>query len=905
MSPSLTLSARLYRFLLRRLVPSLSPGYAREAEAVFRAAGVDAWTKGPRAFVAFAWREVRHLLRSALSERRSRRAAGAGGSPGPSWPAGSGKRGAGKSLAAGVWDVLSLDLRYAVRNLARAPGFVVVSIASLTFGIGTAAGLFTIVNAALLRPLPLAREPEALVRVFSAGPTYQTGPISYPDFLDIRERTQTLEDLAVLRGRSLILGQPSEGGRPARGLEVSENYFDVLGIPMARGRAFLPEDITAGGQVAVIGHQFWQDRFGGDPHVLGRTLRVDGKPFTVVGVAPEGMVSPASPELAEVVVPIMEFRDERGRASITGVGRMRKGVTIAQVRAELAGVTAHLREEYPDYWAGDRPRQLTAMTFREALLPGNAQAALVAAGFLTVVGLILLIACSNVANLLLTRAWRRRGEVAVRSALGAPRRRILGQLFTENLLLFGIAGMLSVGFVRLFVAAAARGIESLPVGRINLAVDARVLLFVGALVLITGLTFGLLPALHASRPNLVPALKGREVPPRYRFLGIRNLLAGAQVGGSLVLVLVSLLLAKSLAHASHLDPGFRAQGVAVVELDLSHTGYGEAEGRQLFASLQERVGALPGATRTALAERIPLEGGSTLIGGLEPEGYEPAPGEHFVAPMSTITPGYLELMRIRLLRGRDFTAEDKAGAERVMLVSQAFVDRFWPGESGVGKQVRSSGGPPYRVVGVVADIPWGMPGEEPKPTVWLPYSQFYVPHMILHVRTAGDPMALLPSLRTEAAALDPDLPIARIDRLESITAHATFAHRVLSLVLGIAGAVTLALAMLGIYGVVAFSVSQRTREVGLRLALGAEPGVVVRMVVRQGIGLALIGLVPGILVSIVAALLMRAALLGLQPLDPVAFGGSVGLLLLAVVAASLVPARKAAGAHPMDALRQD
>jgi len=901
------LPVRIYRFLLRLLVPTLEPAYMEEAVGLFRMAGAEAWAGGPGAWVAFTWREARALLRTAIAEARTRRKGRAWGVMPSSGPSGhDGRRQDGESLAGRVRDVLVLDLRYAVRNLARTPGFVIVSVLSLTFGIAVSTGLFTVVNAALLRPLPHASDPQELVRVFSTERSYQKGPLSYPDFLEVRERTETLEDMAAVRGRNLILGRASETNRAVTGLEVSENYFDVVGIRMFRGRGFLPEDVAAGGQVVVIGYRLWQDRFGSDPGVLGQTLPINGKPFTVIGVAPEGMTGVQGPAFIDAVIPSMEFREERGRASMTAVGRLNEGVSIQQVRAELDAVAAHLQEEYPDLWAPEeyRVQGLTALTLREAMLPpGEVGVILAIAGFLGVVGLVLLIACSNVANLLLTRAWKRRGEVAIRSAIGAPGRRILAQLLTENLILFGIAGLLSLLLIHWFALAAANGASFLPPGRVAVDVDWRVACFVVLVVLATGLTFGLLPALHASRPDLVPALKGREAPPKHRLFGVRNLLVGAQVGGSLVLVLVSLLLVQSLSHASRLDLGFDPEGVAVAEVDLSHRGYEEAEGRQLLADLRERVETHPGVTGTALASWIPLEGGSTILGGFEPEGYDPAPNEFLRAYMTVVTPGYLQLMGTRFLRGRDFSDQDVAGGERVLLVSRAFVDRFWPGESGVGKRVTVGEDLPCRVVGVVEDIAWTLPGEEPEPAIWVPFSQSYDSNMILHVRTTEDAGTLLPTLRREVARLDPDLPVVRLDRMASITANATLLHRMLSIALGIAGFVTLALAMLGIYGVVAFSVSQRTREVGLRIALGAEPRKVIRMIVREGVGLALIGLVPGILVGTGAAILMRAGLLGLQPLDPIAFGSSVSLLLLSVVAASLGPARRAARCHPMTALR--
>jgi predicted permease len=302
---------------------------------------------------------------------------------------------------------------------------------------------------------------------------------------------------------------------------------------------------------------------------------------------------------------------------------------------------------------------------------------------------------------------------------------------------------------------------------------------------------------------------------------------------------------------------------------------------------------------------IPLQGGGTYLGGLEPEGYEAAPGERISAGMNVVTPGYFDLTRIQLLRGRDFSEEDQSGSEPAIVVNQAFVDRFWPGESGVGKWVGSGKDLPYRVVGVVENIASQLPGEEPEAMIWLPFSQFYLPEMILHVRTTGNPQDLFQSLRDQVTDLNPQLPVTRLDRMEVVTANATLAHRILSAALGTAGALALALAMLGIYGVVSYSVSHRTREVGLRLALGAEAGEVIRMVVREGFTLALIGLIPGIVLSLAAARLMRSILMGLSPLDPVAFGGSIALLLVSVLVAAVGPARRAARADPMEALREE
>jgi predicted permease len=659
--------------------------------------------------------------------------------------------------------------------------------------------------------------------------------------------------------------------------------------------------------VAVLGYRLWQSRFRGDADVLGRTIHINGHIYTVIGVGPEGMVGVEGPALTDLVIPAMEGRGERGWRSYTAVARKLPGVTKEQVQAELDALAAHLLEEYPEIWGSESigTRRFEVTTLHEAMIPDGAPMALIVAAFLGVVGLILLIACSNVANLLLTRALERRSEIAIRSAIGARSGRIAAQLLTESLVLFAIAGGLSILVTYWLSSLASAGSGLLPPPAVSVTVDARVILFALGMALATGLTFGLVPALQSSRPDLVPSLKGREAPPRFRLFGVRNLLVGAQVGGSMVLVLVTLLLLQSLGHARSLDLGFDPEGVAVLFLDLDHGDYQEADGRQFLTDLRGRIEALPSVQATALATRIPLEGGSSAFGGLIPEGHETSGKDGVTIGFAAVSPGYLDLVGVQLLRGRDFTQEDRPEGERVVLASRALIDRFWSGESGLGRRIASGDEESYTVVGVVEDIPWQSPAEEAQPFLWFPTTQWWDSRIVVHVRSGGDLASLLPELRAQVADLNPDLPVRRVDRMASISANGTLLNRILSAVLGGAGLVTLSLAMLGIYGVVSFSVRQRTREVGLRIAVGAERGQVVRMVVLEGVGLALLGLVPGLLVGLAVARLMRAALLGLSPLDPVAFLGGTSLLLLAVVAASLSPALKAARADPMDALRTE
>jgi len=883
------LSVRFYGFLLHALLPGLGVEYLDEAVTTFDQLRREARGAGPGATLAFYARELRALLKTTAGARNDPR-----------------KKGSHRSGTR--FDTLRQDVRYALRGLARSPGFVLITVLSLTFAMAVSTVVFSAANAAFLRPVPHVASQDELVRIFTGNRRLGRGPISFPDYEDIREMSETLTDVAAMGSRSFAVGLVAQGTRQVWGEEVSENYFQLLGIPLARGRGFLPEDVAAGGRVVVIGYNTWQREFDGAPDVLGKTMHLNGQPYTVVGVGPQGMVAFDGPLLQEITVPIMEFREERGRQSLGVVGRMREGVTLPQVQAELDGIARHLTEAYPDYWnyEGDDPEQLRALTSRQARIPEGAPLAAVFGGIGALVALIMLIACSNVANLLLTRASRRRTEIAIRCAIGAPTRRIFRQLLTENLLLFGTAGGLGLLTTQWLASVLKSGWVLIPPPGIEMSVDVRVALFTLAVTLATGLSFGLIPALQASRPDLIPALKGLGPALRFRFLGVRNVLVGAQVGGSLVLVLATLLLVRSLSYARTIDLGFDPSGVATLTLDLSTRELTPDEGARFYSNLMERTAVLQGVEAVGLASWVPLAGGSTRQGGLEPEGYEPGPREHPMATTATVTPGYLALARMRLLRGRDFGPEDGPGSPDVALVNQSFVDRFWPGETGLGRRIGTGGeGEGFLVVGVVADVPYVSLAGDVEPQIWLPLAQNYQPELILHARTSGDPRALLPLMREQVADLDPGLPVIRADLMEDTSANATQPQRVLSAALGGAGIFALALAVLGIYGVVAYSVSQRTREMGLRMALGAEPRRMMGLVIREGIVLSLIGLIPGLLASLAAARLLGAILLGMNPLDPLAFSGGVSLLLLAVMGASLAPGIQAARAHPMESLRTE
>jgi len=565
---------------------------------------------------------------------------------------------------------------------------------SLAFAIAVSTVVFSTVNAALLRPVPHVANQDRLVRVFTGTRRYGRGPSSYPDFEDYREMSETLADLAAIGSKHFSVGPVSRGTRQVWGLEVSDNYFQLLGIPLARGRGFLPEDVTAGGKVAVIGHNTWKREFHGSPDVLGRQIQLNGQPYTVVGVGPEGMVGLDGPLLLEIIIPIMEFREERGRLALSVVGRLKEGATVPQAQAELAAIGRHLSDTYPEYWDpdGGTPRGLSVLTAREARIPEGVPLAAILGGAAAAVALILLIACSNVANLLLTRAFKRRSEIAVRCAIGAPAKRVFGQLLVENFLLFGSAGVVGLLGTHWLASILGSGWVLIPPPGADISVDVRVVLFTAAVSLGTGFTFGMIPALQASRLDILPALKGLAPALRFRFLGVRNLLVGAQVGGSMVLVLMTILLVQGLSNARHRDLGFHPSGVATLSMDLSHRDYGEEDGLRFYSDLMVRTGMLPGVSAVGLASWVPLEGGSTVYGGLEPEGYQAGPQEYLSATSSVMTPGYLDLTGMRLLRGRDFGEVDGPGSPEVILVNQTFVDRLGRTVSGSEWGLGTSGG---------------------------------------------------------------------------------------------------------------------------------------------------------------------------------------------------------------------
>jgi predicted permease len=676
--------------------------------------------------------------------------------------------------------------------------------------------------------------------------------------------------------------------------------------------------------VVVLSAGFWRRRFGADPQTVGRVVSLNGRPYTIVGVGPTGFTGLLRGVSPDLFVPLAMqdalgggALEERGNRGLMLVGRLRPGLGVEQVRADLDRIASRLHAAHPQAWTnrlGTR-REVSVLAEGASRLPPQAAApvsaflALLSAG----VGLVLVVACSNVAGMLLARARARRREVAIRVALGARRGHLVRQLMIESLLLSLGAGALGVLLaawaVRLIVAFQ----PPLPVTlALGLGLDGRVLLFSALVSMLTALAFGLLPALHASRPDPMEALKtaGGDAPARRRRVALRDALVASQVAVCLVLLVGAGLFLRSLAAARRIQPGFDPRGVLAFALDLGAQGLAEAQGRAFLTQLRERLSALPGVEEVSLASRVPLSLGGGRR-GLEIEGYAPGPGEDMEVHYSVVGPGYFRTMRSPLARGRDLTEAD-AGGPGVVVVNEAFVRRYWPGQSGLGRRVlvpRSVAGrdeqAPMEVVGVARDGKYDTLGEEPTPFVFYAHGPLYEAEVSVLLRASGSPAALAGAVRREVAAFDPTLPVFDVKTLEQHLGTALFPVRAAATVLGLMGALALVLAAVGLYGVLAYAVTRRTREIGVRMALGAHRADVVAMVLRGGLRLTAAGAAVGLVAAVAVTRFLAFLLYGVSPLDPLTLAGVVALLASVALLAAVVPARRAAAVEPMAALREE
>lgn len=818
------------------------------------------------------------------------------------------------------------DARLAGRRLRDSPGFTAAALLSLGLAIGASTTVFGLIDAILLRPLPVG-DPAGVVAVYTSdysGPQY--GASSYPDYLAFRD-SGVFDGLVAYTMAPLgLAGQPGPGRVWSE--IVTGDYFATLAVPVALGRGLVPDDDRAGApEVAVLSHGLWQRQFAADPAVVGRTLILSGRPFTVVGVAGPGFAGLTRGLAVDAWVPISSqpaltgdprVLEARGNRGLSLLGRLRPGVPTVVAEARLATLAESLRARHPAEWRDlrDATRRISLLPEWKARIqpmlsgPVNAFLALLSAIAL----LVLLAACANVATLFLARLVRRRREVAVRLALGAGRGRLVRQFVTETLLVTLLGG--AVGVVLAFAAAEALAALRLPLP-VTLALDVRpdlrVLGFATLLSLLAGAALGLFPSIQASRADVLPGLKdgaGRWGRPR-----LRGAFVVAQVALSLVLLSGALLFLRGLGRAAAIDPGFDPGPVLAVPADLVLSGYDEARTATFQQRLLERVGALDDVEAVALAANLHLDPLSNMRRGLTIQGYVPARDEDMEVHSAAVGAGFFEALRLPIVRGRAFGEHDRPGAHRVAIVNESFVRRYFPGQDPLGRRLSTSGdqGPFLEIVGVARDAKYGSLGEAPRPFFYVPFVQdfglvqsigSFVPATVL-VRTSGDPRSRAAAIRQAVQDLDPTVSLSPPRPLADLLGLSVLPTRVAGLALGAFGAMGLGLAALGLSGVVAQSVAQRTREFGVRLALGAGRGHLVRLALGEGSRLVAIGAGVGLVLALALARAAEGFLYGLSPSDPLTFAGALAVLTLVALGAAFLPARRAGRVDPVASLRSE
>ena len=821
-------------------------------------------------------------------------------------------------------ETLRQDVRFGLRSLLKRPGFTLVAVLTLALGIGANSAIFSVVNAVVLRPLPYAA-PERLVALW--GNLNQKGfeelELSAPEFADFRARgAHVFEDAAAYYEGGFNLTGAGEPER-VRGVYATAGLFNTLGVAPSKGRAYTAEEDRPGSNdVVVISHSLWRRRFNSDPAVAGKSVMLDGRASTIVGVMPADFHFPDKD--TDIWKPAAFDADllspnNRGSHFMNAVARLKPGFTLERASEEVAALARAQGAENPNTYQRGFGASIRPLA-EEVVGPSVRTSLFVMLG---AVGLVLLIACANVANLLLARAASRRKEVAVRTALGAGRARIMRQLLTESVLLSlagGAAGLvLALWGVDVLVALAPEGTPRVT----EVGLDARVVAFTFGVSLLTGVVFGLAPALHASKVDLNESLKegGRGTGESAGRGSLRGLLVVGEFALALVLLAGAGLLIKSFARVLGESPGFDARGVLTMRLVLPQTKYRSyEEHRAFYSNLFGRLRALPGVESVGANNLLPLNGNggsrTFLIEGRPVPPGQSKPEEQ----LRFITPGYFASLRVPVLRGRDFDERDVQTAPRVAVVTRAMAERHWPGEEAVGKRIAYAGiarGQEQRpewieVVGVVGDVRHRGLDLESKPEIYVPvyqplFSNRPVPPLSLYVavRTSGDAGALAASVRREVAAVDPEQPIANVRTMEERLAESVAQRRFNMTLLGVFACVALVLAGVGVYGVMAYAVSRRTHEIGIRVALGAQRGDVVRLVLRQGMWLALGGVGAGLAGAYAATRLMSGLLYGVSPTDPLTFAGVAALLAAVGLLACLVPARRATKVDPMVALRYE
>lgn len=812
------------------------------------------------------------------------------------------------------------DFRHASRQMRRTPAFAVVAILTLALGIGANVAIFSMVDWLLLRPLPVKDPGQITVLRLQQNLDILLATLSIPDYRDIRSQTTAVFD--GLAGYELSLdGLSVDGGKADRIVSnyVTGNFFSVLGIKPALGRLILPSEGNAPGAdpVIVLSYSYWKQHVGSDSGIIGKKVSFDGHPVTVIGVAPQGfqgvqpIVSIAGylPLGMAAITQPPGFMENRGERGLLVVGRLRKGVDLQQAQAALTVVSQRLSRQYPEI-----DKNVKALIFPEASArlgdPRTTKTALLSALFLGLAILVLLLACVNVGNVLLVRATVRERELAIRAALGAGRRHLMRLLLAEGVLLAivgGAAGMI----LGTWGGAALRSINlhtDFPI-QLDFRFDWRVFIYALGMAMAAGVVVAIFPALRAARRDLNQVLHqgGRGLVGGGQ--KVRSALVVAQVGGSLMLLIIAALFARSLGQAHRTDLGFEPAHVVNLTMDPQEIGYHEAQTREFYHNLLQRVRALPGVTAASTAFSVPLgyySNGATLaIDGYQAPAGQPAP----VAVVNFVSPGNFETLGIPLLGGRDFTDRDDEKAPYVAIVNQTFVKQYWPHQDPIGRHFRSVNDPAHsiEVVGVAKDARYIFVRGPEYPLVYFPFAQHAGTSLeTLQVRTAGDPKTMIPELERTIESLAPDLPVFEVKTMTEAlyTLNGFLAYEVAAGLAAAMGILGLVLSVVGVYGVISYAASQRSHEIGVRMALGAQPRQILRMILRQGIVIVAVGLVLGVLAALAAARVV-GAFLTVSPTDPVTYVAVSALLTLVALAACAIPARRAMRVDPMVALHYE
>jgi predicted permease len=816
------------------------------------------------------------------------------------------------------------DFRYGVRLLARTPGFTLAAVLSLALGIGANTTIFTIINAVLLNPLPVA-DPAQLVSVWTTdarnrGPLaafLQTSPLNYRDY---RDKNRVFSGLAAHQFVPLNLSGGTGEPQQVFGEIVTGNYFDVLGARPLAGRGFLPdEDATPGAKlVCVLGYGTWQKRFGGETSILGRTITLNGNAFTVVGVMPKGFKGTNAIGAPALWVPYMTYpqtttgflregMDSRRALLFNLTGRLKPGVTIQQAAANLKTIATQLEKEYPN---DNKGRNVTLLPIAQSTLNPAFRNIIVMAGqlLMVIVALVLLIACANVANLLLARAAVRQKEIAVRLSLGASRARLIRQLLTEGVLLAAVGGALGM-----LLAYWAQGLlwsfrpPFLQPDALDLRPDVRVLAFTAIVAAATGIVFGLVPALQSSRPDLVVELKEKTSVQSgsSRLLSLRGLLVAAQIALSLVALIGAGLFLRSLGNAQRIDPGFDAEHLAVMSVDLGAQGYTEPRGREFQRAVVERARGIAGVQAVTLSNNIPLfQGGFSRTVFLEGQDTSDRRSGRLVQ-VNIVGAKYFETFGIPILRGRDFTDADQPTTPAAVIVNETMAKRFWPDQDALGKRFKFFGQDHFQqVVAIARDSKYNFIGEEPTPFIYQTLTQVYDSNVSLFVKS-DRPTVVVGTVRREVQQMDAHMPITNVFTLNEIFAQSLWPPRMAAWLLAIFAGLSLTLAVIGVYGVMAYLVNQRTRELGIRMALGASRGEVLRLVVGHGLRLTALGVGAGLVIALASSRLITSLLFDVSATDIVTFVTVPVVLAAAALGASYLPALRATRIDPMVALRYE